>query len=77
MLKIEFFHDVICSFCFPMSARMRRIANKYNNIEIIHRSFALGGNQKTLSEALYSREAVKAEVLSHWQHANQNDDNIV
>jgi predicted DsbA family dithiol-disulfide isomerase len=42
MFKIEFFHDVICSFCFPMSARMSRIAKNYSNIEIIHHSFALG-----------------------------------
>lgn len=74
MLKIEFFHDVICSFCFPMSARMRRIANKYNNIEIIHRSFALGWEPEDFIRSFGSREAVKAEVLSHWQHANQNDD---
>ncbi|MCK9470819.1 MAG: DsbA family protein [Bacilli bacterium] len=74
MLKIEFFHDVICSFCFPMSARMRRIANKYNNIEIIHRSFALGWDPKDFINSFGSREAVKPEVLNHWIHANKNDD---
>lgn len=74
MIKIEFFHDVICSFCFPMSARMRRIAKKYNNIEIIHRSFALGWEDKDFIRSFGSREAVKAEVLGHWAHANENDD---
>jgi len=74
VLKIEFFHDVICSFCFPMSARMRRIANKYNNIEIIHRSFALGWDPKDFINSFGSREAVKPEVLNHWIHANKNDD---
>jgi len=74
MIKIDFFHDVICSFCFPMSARMRRIAKKYNNIEIIHRSFALGWEAEDFIRSFGSREAVKLEVLGHWVHANQNDD---
>lgn len=74
MIKIEFFHDVICSFCFPMSARMRRIAKNYNNIEINHRSFALGWEAEDFIRDFGSREAVKAEVLSHWDHANKNDE---
>ncbi|MDD4323537.1 MAG: DsbA family protein [Eubacteriales bacterium] len=74
MLTIEFFHDVICSFCFPMSARMRRIAKKFNNIEIIHRSFALGWEAEDFIRSFGSREAVKTEVLKHWAHANENDD---
>ncbi len=74
MIKIEFFHDVICSFCFPMSARMRRIAMKYNNIEIHHRSFALGWEAEDFIRSFGSREAVKPEVLGHWAHANKNDD---
>lgn len=74
MIKIEFFHDVICSFCFPMSARMRRIAKNYNNIEINHRSFALGWEAEDFIRSFGSREAVKPEVLGHWAHANKNDD---
>jgi predicted DsbA family dithiol-disulfide isomerase len=74
MIKIEFFHDVICSFCFPMSARMRRIAKNYSNIEIIHRSFALGWEAEDFIRSFGSREAVKPEVLGHWAHANENDD---
>ena len=74
MIKIEFFHDVICSFCFPMSARMRRISKNYNNIEIKHRSFALGWEAEDFIRSFGSREAVKPEVLSHWAEANKNDD---
>lgn len=74
MIKIEFFHDVICSFCFPMSARMRRIVSKFNNIEVTHRSFALGWTEEDFIRSFGSREAVKPEVLNHWKHANENDD---
>ena len=73
-MKIEFFHDTICSFCFPMSARMRKIANKYNNIEIIHRSFALGWEAQDFIDFFGSRQAVTGEVISHWAEANKNDD---
>lgn len=74
MIKIEFFHDVICSFCFPMSYRMRKITEKYNDIKIIHRSFALGYKDDDFIRSFGSREAVKDEVISHWDKANQNDD---
>lgn len=74
MIKIEFFHDVICSFCFPMSARMRRIDKNYINIEINHRSFALGWEAEDFISSFGSREVVKSEVLRHWAHANKNDD---
>lgn len=73
-MKIEFVHDVICSFCFPMSHRMRNIYEKYNNVEITHRSFALGWDVSNFEGMFGSHEAVKPEVLGHWEQANQNDD---
>lgn len=73
MIKIEFFHDIICSFCFPMSARMRKIAKRHNNLEIIHRSFALGWEEEDFIRGFGSRKAVKSVVLSHWDQANAND----
>lgn len=73
-MQIEFFHDVICSFCFPMSNRMRKIVSKYNNIDVVHRSFALGWEPDHFIRMFGSREAVKPEVLTHWEQANQNDD---
>lgn len=73
-MKIEFFHDVVCSFCFPMSKRMRKITGKYNNIDVVHRSFALGWEPGHYIQMFGSREAVKPEVLTHWKQANQNND---
>lgn len=57
-----------------MSARMRQIAKNYNNVEINHRSFALGWEAEDFIRSFGSREAVKPEVLGHWVHANKNDD---
>lgn len=73
-MQVEFFHDVICSFCFPMSYRMRKVAEKYPRLEIKHRSFALGWEEEQFIQMFGSHEAVKPEVMSHWESANQNDD---
>ncbi|WP_430602115.1 hypothetical protein IGJ02_002365 [Enterococcus sp. DIV0724b] len=74
MITIEFFHDVICSFCFPMSYRMRQVQKEMPEIKIIHRSFALARNEEDHERMFGSRENAKSEILSHWVHANQNDD---
>lgn len=74
MLQVEFFHDVICSFCFPMSNRMRKIKSKYPNLNVIHRSFALGWEKEDFERMFGTHAAVKPEVLNHWAAANQNDD---
>lgn len=73
-MKIEFFHDVICSFCFPMSYRMREIEKLYPEIEIIHRSFPLVWEVKTFDLMFGNRKNAKQEILKHWQHADENDD---
>ena len=74
MITIEFFHDVICSFCFPMSYRMRQVQKELPEIKIIHRSFALAREDADHVQMFGSRENAKNEILSHWVHANQNDD---
>lgn len=72
-LNVEFFHDVICSFCYPMSYRMRKITAEIPEINIIHRSFALAPTPKDLERMFGSHENAKKEIMSHWEHANAND----
>ncbi|CAM3723961.1 DsbA family protein [Erysipelothrix urinaevulpis] len=72
-LKVEFFHDVICSFCFPMSYRMREVKKQVPELNIIHRSFALAPTQNDLKLMFGSLEKAKEEIMSHWEQANQND----
>lgn len=73
-ITIEFFHDVICSFCFPMSYRMREIQKLMPEVEIIHRSYALVKSASDFDFMFGSRIAAKNEILRHWEHANNNDD---
>lgn len=72
-IKIEFFHDVICSFCFPMSYRMRQLQERMPEVSIIHRSFALVRAEQDFARMFGSRAAAKEAILGHWVHANQND----
>lgn len=72
-LKIEFYHDVICSFCFPMSLRMRELSRELDNIEIVHRSFALAPDSHSLAMQFGTHELAKNEIVSHWEAANKND----
>lgn len=73
-MKIEFFHDVICSFCFPMSYRMRQLKERNPQLEIIHRSFALVPEVQAFDKMFGSREKAKGEILTHWEQANKIDD---
>ena len=73
-IEIEFFHDTICSFCFPMSYRMRQLQEKMPHAQIFHRSFALVKKPEDFDYMFGSREAAKREVLQHWEHANEVDD---
>ena len=73
-MTIEFFHDVICSFCFPMSYRMRELVKRMPEVEVVHRSFALVREEGEFERMFGSREAAKEEVLGHWEQANRIDD---
>lgn len=73
-LQIEFFHDVICSFCYPMSFRMRQLQARFPEVAIVHRSFALVREEGDFVRMFGSREKAKNEILGHWDSANANDD---
>lgn len=73
-ITIEFFHDIICSFCFPMSYRMRQLQKMMPEVQIVHRSYALVKSEDDFDKMFGSRVSAKAEIMGHWEHANQNDD---
>lgn len=73
-LQIEFFHDVLCAWCYALSPRIRKLVQEYPDIKVIHRSFALAPSQKRLEEMFGSKEEAKKEILNHWNAANENDD---
>jgi predicted DsbA family dithiol-disulfide isomerase len=50
-LTIDFFHDVVCCWCFNISSRMRSLARELD-LDIRHRSFVL--------------QASRAEMAARW-----------
>ncbi|GHU62146.1 thioredoxin [Clostridia bacterium] len=74
MLNVEFFHDVICSFCFPFSYRFRKYCEQFDDLNITHHSFSLIWTEDDFVQKFGSRKKAKEAILTHWEHANQNDD---
>lgn len=74
MYTIEFFHDVLCAWCYAFSPRLRRLVDEFPRVEVIHRCFALAPTPNRIEQMFGSKEAGKAEILNHWRAANENDD---
>jgi predicted DsbA family dithiol-disulfide isomerase len=71
---LEFFHDVLCAWCFAISPRVRRLEAEFPDLEVIHRSFALAPSPDAIVHIFGSKERGKQEILEHWRMANANDD---
>ncbi|MEM0348866.1 MAG: DsbA family protein [Candidatus Caldarchaeum sp.] len=71
---VEFFHDVLCAWCYCLSPRMRRIVTKFPHVEVVHRCFALAPEHDSIEKIFGSKERGKQEILRHWRAANLNDD---
>ncbi|MDF2230941.1 DsbA family protein [Albimonas sp. CAU 1670] len=65
-LTLEFFHDVVCGWCFNLSPRLRALAAELP-IEVRHRAFVLQDSQARMAEVFGSPARAKAEILRHWQ----------
>ncbi|HLI46195.1 MAG TPA: DsbA family protein [Geobacterales bacterium] len=72
-IKIEFFHDVLCAWCFVLSPRLHRIVEKFD-VDVVHRSFALAPTPGSIAIIFGSKEKGKKEILNHWRMANKIDD---
>jgi len=73
-IQIEFFHDVLCAWCYVLSPRVKKLIEKYpNEIVLIHRAFALAPSERSLEYMFGSKDAAKQEILEHWRAANEND----
>ena len=72
-IKVEFFHDVLCAWCYVISPKVRKITKEYP-VEVIHRCFALAPTPESIIEIFGSKEKGKKEILNHWRAANLHDD---
>lgn len=72
-LTIDFFHDVVCGWCYVMSPRLRQVAAELD-IEIRHRTFVLQDSREKMVQAFGSMEQAKTEILGHWEACAKQDD---
>ncbi|TLX71071.1 DsbA family protein [Labilibacter sediminis] len=73
-MKVEFYHDVLCAWCYALSPRVRKLAANHPEVKVIHRSFALSPNKERISEVFGSKQEGKRQIMQHWKAANENDD---
>ncbi|MBD9375685.1 DsbA family protein [Rhizobium sp. ARZ01] len=72
-LTIDFFHDVVCGWCYVMSPRLRQVAGELD-IEVRHRSFVLQDSRERMVQAFGSMEQAKSAILGHWEACAKQDD---
>ena len=75
IITVEFFHDVLCAWCYAISPRVYKLALQYpNQIKIVHRAFPLAPEPDGIAQIFGTKERGKLEILDHWRNANRNDD---
>lgn len=73
-IRIEFYHDVLCAWCYALSPRIRQLSQQYPNVQVYHRSFTLSPTKERISEMFGSKAEGKRQIMEHWRAANINDD---
>ena len=73
MIRVEFFHDVLCGWCYALSPRVRRLVEEHPDVVVEHRCFALAPTPDAIVAIFGSKEAGKAEMRGrsgahHRQH---------
>ena len=74
MISIEFYHDAVCSWCYLLSPRLRKVSKNFD-IQITHRSFVLQKNRDEMIEKFGSMTIAKSEILSHWEICKSKAEN--
>ncbi len=72
-ITIDFFHDVICSWCYVLSPRIRELVKEYPEVEVKHHSFALSFDESDTIRMFGSLENAKKEIMRHWRASNRRD----
>lgn len=72
-LKVEFFHDVVCGWCFVLAPRLKQLQAELD-LDIQHRSFILQNSREAMIERFGSMPQAKATILEHWQSCAAAED---
>ncbi len=72
-LKVDFFHDVICGWCYVLSPRLRQL-EKELDLDVHHHAFALSPSKEHMKESFGSIKKAKEAILGHWEQCAIADD---
>ncbi|MBK0398461.1 DsbA family protein [Limibaculum sp. M0105] len=64
-LTIDFFHDVVCCWCFNISSRMRTLAAELD-LDIRHRTFVLQASREEMASRWGTPAQARETILEHW-----------
>ena len=65
-LTLDFFHDVVCGWCFNISPRLHTLAAEFN-LDIRHRTVVLQASPAEMIARFGSMSTAKTEILGHWE----------
>lgn len=72
-LTIDFFHDVVCCWCFNISSRMRSLAGEFD-LDIRHRSFVLQASREEMAARWGTPAEACETILDHWSVCREVSD---
>ena len=72
-LTIDFFHDVVCCWCFNISSRMHVLAERFE-LDIRHRTFVLQADRDEMASRWGSPATARETILGHWSVCRQSSD---
>ncbi len=72
-IKVDFFHDVVCSWCYVISPRLRKLAEELS-LDVHHHAFALSATKEDMVQMFGSRSKAKKVILGHWQQCAKVED---
>ncbi|KGG89625.1 thioredoxin [Comamonas thiooxydans] len=70
---IDFFHDVVCGWCYVMSPRLRQVAGELS-LRVRQRSFVLQASRAEMVARFGSMVQAKQIILGHWEACARHDD---
>lgn len=72
-LKVEFFHDAVCAWCFVLAPRLQALQAELN-LDIQHRTFILQTSREAMIERFGSMTQAKQTILEHWRACAEAED---
>lgn len=72
-LTVEFYHDVVCCWCFNISSRLRALATEFD-LKVVHRTFVLQASCAEMAAGWGTADQARETILGHWSVCRQVSD---